>query len=129
MQQQYKNKQKYNIGDIVYLFASILPGNTSVPHKDLFMCKGVIVKQPNVNNRMYKIIITDVNVNSTWNGFHQTKPQLLLGKKVTRESSVLFNSPTSGILGSIYKDSSWLRAKQHILDKVNHLIKQRKFND
>lgn len=111
-------RHEYRAGDVVYFHAQ------PIKNKDEknFICKGVVLRQPFRDSKVYKVAIVAVNPHSILSGHQPELATTLLGRKYPRGPQQLMNTPSAGVLGTAYDKIEWLEVSAQQEKEIRQAI-------
>lgn len=83
------------------------------------MCKAIVLRQPNRDSRVYKLVIVAVSPDSV-GGHYPELANKLLGKRIPRNGQHLQSKPTYGLLGNVYQQHPWLELKEQEVIRIKN---------
>jgi hypothetical protein len=110
----------FAVGDLVYFHAF---AEQSIENS-YFLCKGYIVRSPQPDSPVYKIVVVAVDPKSILLG---TKPEIaksLLGRRIAREQNQISYQPTDW-MNKFYADADWLLLDNREVQKLKHSLQKK----
>jgi hypothetical protein len=111
-------KPKFALGDEVYFQAFA----EQAIENSFFLCKGKVVRLPEPNSPVYKIVVTSVDVNSIVIGHNPVMAQGLLGRRIAKQENQMSYKINDWL---VRPQTGWIHLGDRELQKIDRLLRSK----